>query len=184
MDTINKANDTVANETIDGTDDNDTINKATDTDVNETIDGTDGGYRWTKYYSMNVIEDTSNGYINATKMCAMSGKTKNGSKKNFRDWRVANSTLIDYIATDIVSAGGHTTELLYSIINGLDSIKGSYVHSELLPYIAEWCGVDIHNNDIVQKCQLVKNKLKRQKIAKTGTDVLALWSKCVQNRVH
>ena len=57
---------------------------------------------------------------------------------------------------------------MYSINNGLDSIKGTYVHSELLPYIAECCGIDIHDNDIVQKCQLVKNKLKRQKITKIG----------------
>ena len=97
MDTINKANDTVANETIDGTDDNDTINKATDTDVTETIDGTDGRYRWTQYHGTNVIEDTSNGYINATKLCTMYGKTRNGQPKHFTDWKHTNSKLIKYI---------------------------------------------------------------------------------------
>ena len=103
MDTINTATDTVVNETIDGTGDKDTINKATDTDVNETIDGTDGRYRWIQYHDMNVIEDTSNGYINATKMCAMYAMTRNGNSKRFKDWKSYNSILIDYIATEVVS---------------------------------------------------------------------------------
>ena len=49
--------------------------------VYENIDGTSGRYRWTRYLNIKVIEDTTNGYINATKMCAMYGKTKNGKEK-------------------------------------------------------------------------------------------------------
>jgi len=185
MDTIKTATDTVVNKTIDGTGDEDTINTTTDTDVNETIngtgnddtkytatdtvvnetiDGTDGRYRWTQYHGTNVIEDTSNGYINATKLCTMYGKTRNGQPKHFTDWKHTNSKLIKYIGSVV----DNNSELLYSIINGLDNIKGTYVHIELLPHIADWCGVDIRDNDIVQKCQLVKNELKRQKTAKNG----------------
>ena len=50
--------------------------------VYETIPGTDR-YRWTKYLNVRVIEDTQTGYINATKMCAMYGKTKGGEPKQF-----------------------------------------------------------------------------------------------------
>ena len=46
--------------------------------VYENINGTDGRYHWTRYLNIRVIEDTTNGYIIATKMCAMYGKTKNG----------------------------------------------------------------------------------------------------------
>ena len=60
--------------------------------VYENINGTDGRYRWTRYLNIRVIEDTRNGYINATKMCAMYGKTKGGQCKQFSHWKHYNQT--------------------------------------------------------------------------------------------
>ena len=61
--------------------------------VYESIDGTAGRYRWTRYLNIRVIEDTTNGYINATKMCAMYGKTKARNLKCFKDLKSTNTAL-------------------------------------------------------------------------------------------
>ena len=67
--------------------------------VHENIAGTDGRYRWTRYLNIRVIEDTTNGYINATKMCAMYGKTKGGQAKQFRNWTRCNQTFINFVSS-------------------------------------------------------------------------------------
>ena len=62
--------------------------------VYENIDGTDGRYRWTRYLNIRVIENTTNGYSNVTKMCAMYGKRKGGQAKQFRNWTRCNTQFI------------------------------------------------------------------------------------------
>ena len=58
----------------------------------EKIDGTER-YRWIGYLNIRVIEDTDTGYINATKMCSMYGKTKGGEPKQFSVWKPYNKKL-------------------------------------------------------------------------------------------
>ena len=136
---------------------------STDAAAVEAIKGTNGRYQWTKHLNINVIEDTTNGFINASKMCSMYGKTKTGQPKKFTDWKYTNKAFMAHFACTI-----GTSELMYAIVNGIDTIKGTYIHSELFPHIAEWCGIDIHNYDVVHKCQSLKNRIKRQKVSKTG----------------
>ena len=94
----------------------------------EEITGT-SQYRWIDYLNIRVIEDTETGYINASKMCLMYGKTKNGEPKRFRT-RIHQSLtprLIEYVKQ---SGGILAPKLLFSIENGLDAIKGTYVHRD------------------------------------------------------
>ena len=75
-----------------------------DTVVYENIAGTAGRFRWTRYLNIKVIEDTTNGYINATKMCAMYGKTKNGKEKQFRKWKYSNEHFIQLVSSSVLRA--------------------------------------------------------------------------------
>ena len=108
---------------------------STDAAAVEAMKGTNGRYQWTKHLNINVIEDTTNGFINASKMCSMYGKTKTGQPKQFTEWKYMNKTFIAQFACTI-----DTPELMYVIVNGIDTIKGTYIHSELFPHVAEWCG--------------------------------------------
>ena len=93
--------------------------------VHEAIDGTGGRYRWTQYLNIRVIEDTTNGYINATKMCAMYGKSKNGQTKQFRQWKCYHQQFIEFVSS---SVGVPTHELV-----------PTYVHRDLAINLASWC---------------------------------------------
>ena len=83
--------------------------------VHEAIDGTGGRYRWTQYLNIRVIEDTTNGYINATKMCAMYGKSKNGQTKQFRQWKCYHQQFIEFVSS---SVGVPTHELVPTAVTG------------------------------------------------------------------
>ena len=106
--------------------------------VHENIAGTDGRYRWTRYLNIRVIEDTTNGYINATKMCAMYGKTKNGKEKQFRKWKYSNEHFIQLVSSSVLRT---PDELVPCAVTGgqIEIIRGTYVHRDLAVKLASWC---------------------------------------------
>lgn len=106
--------------------------------VYESIDGTGGRYRWKKYLNIRVIEDTTNGYINATKLCAMYGKTRTGRAKKFSQWKQDNQSFIDFVSSCV----HRTSEEIVpqAVIGGkVKLIRGTYVHPDLFVKIASWC---------------------------------------------
>ena len=106
--------------------------------VHENIAGTDGRYRWTRYLNIRVIEDTTNGYINATKMCAMYGKTKGGKVKQFYQWKLYNTQFIQFVSSSLRIPGD---ELVPCAVTGgqIEIIRGTYVHRDLAVKLASWC---------------------------------------------
>ena len=106
--------------------------------VHENIAGTAGRYRWTRYLNIRVIEDTTNGYINATKMCAMYGKTKNGKEKQFRKWKYSNEHFIQLVSSSVLRT---PDELVPCAVTGgqIEIIRGTYVHRDLAVKLASWC---------------------------------------------
>jgi len=123
-------------------------------------------YRWIDYLNIRVIEDTETAYINATKMCAMYSKTKGGKTKAFSEWYRQPKSI------EVVKVVKKSTlcekEMVHKIINGLDSIKGTYVHRDLVPHIALWCGITITDSVILETCIKQQNQVKRQKIPVEG----------------
>ena len=109
-----------------------------DTVVYENIAGTAGRFRWTRYLNIKVIEDTTNGYINATKMCAMYGKTKGGKVKQFYQWKLYNTQFIQFVSSSLRIPVG---ELVPSAVTGgqIEIIRGTYVHCDLAVKLASWC---------------------------------------------
>ena len=106
--------------------------------VYENIDGTSGRYRWTRYLNIRVIEDTTNGYINATKMCAMYGKTKNGKEKQYSHWKQYNQQFINLVASSLLKV---TDDIIPPPVTGghIEIIRGTYVHRDIAVKLASWC---------------------------------------------
>ena len=63
-------------------------------------------YSLGKFGDFNVIIMKENGYINATKLCN-DAKTKNGTKKDFREWKKNSST--KELTKEISRSGGSTS---------------------------------------------------------------------------
>ena len=95
-----------------------------------------GRYRWVIYRNIHVIEDKSTNFINATKMCAMYGSTKNGLQKHFTDWKYTNRLFIKNVESK-------NTEIMYSLINGRDTIKGTFIHRDIAVHFAFWCSLQL-----------------------------------------
>ena len=141
-------------------------NNTTAATVYEDITGTNGRYRWTKYHNIRVIEDTTNGYINATKMCAMYGRTKGGKEKQFHQWKLYNHNFIKLVCSRLSQ---ETKELINVVTGGqIEVVRGSYVHRDIAVNVALWCGVDIQDNDVLQNNQRAENELKRQQTSQSG----------------
>ena len=87
-------------------------------------------YSKAKYGDFDVIMDITNGYINATKLCADGGKKIYHWMEN-----KSNKELIKYF--EINCGGARQT---YEVRNGTKSnnINGTYVHQLLIPHIACW----------------------------------------------
>jgi len=93
----------------------------------ESIDDT---YSKALYGDFTVTMDMTNGYINATKLCADGGK-------RFDNWlqNKGNKEMVEYFESHILEfqdmkitvTGGQTLE-----------IRGTYVHPDLIPHIASW----------------------------------------------
>jgi hypothetical protein len=93
----------------------------------ESIDDT---YSKALYGDFTVTMNMTNGYINATKLCADGGK-------RFDNWlqNKGNKEMVEYFESHILEfqdmkitvTGGQTLE-----------IRGTYVHPDLIPHIASW----------------------------------------------
>ena len=139
----------------------------------EKIEGTER-YRWIGYLNIRVIEDTETGYINATKMCSMYGKTKGGQPKQFRDWKPYNEPLIKIVARSERILAHLLTVIVDS---GINDIRGTYVHRDLAPHIAMWCSeefgykvskiVNAHITDAYRKLEIEKQQLTAEKCTLT-----------------
>jgi len=135
----------------------------------EKIIGTER-YRWIGYLNIRVIEDTETGYINATKMCFMYGKTKGGQPKQFRDWKPYNEPLIKIVARSERILAHLLTVIVDS---GINDIRGTYVHRDLAPHIAMWCSeefgykvskiVNAHITDAYKKLKIENQQLTAEK---------------------
>ena len=131
--------------------------------VHENIAGTDGRYRWTRYLNIRVIEDTTNGYINATKMCAMYGKTKGGKVKQFYQWKLYNTQFIQFVSSSLRIPGD---ELVPCAVTGgqIEIIRGTYVHRDLAVKLASWCSDEFAYmvSKIINSCIEAKNRMLRE----------------------
>jgi KilA-N domain len=84
---------------------------------------------------------TTDGYVNATKLCAL-GTSRCGNSKKFTTWakRISNEELKQKISiacgvpvdklTEVVQCGKH------------NDVSGTYVHPELVMHIASWISAD------------------------------------------
>jgi hypothetical protein len=90
-------------------------------------------YSRAKYGDFDVIMDMSNGYINATKLCANGGKQMKAWLRNN-----CNKELIKYFESE--SSDTNSCRQTYEVRNGTNSnnINGTYVHQHLIPHIAAW----------------------------------------------
>lgn len=86
-------------------------------------------YSTAKYGDFTVIIDITNGYINATKLCAVGGKQmknwirNNGSKELIKEFETVDNP----------------TKILITVTGGQNpEIRGTYVHPDLIPHIASW----------------------------------------------
>ena len=91
-------------------------------------------YSRAKYGDFDVIMDMSNGYINATKLCASGNKqmkhwSENSSSKN----------MITYYKSRLPANRQPTF-----VINGgqIPEITGTYVHPDIIPHIASWVSIE------------------------------------------
>jgi len=109
-------------------------------------------YSKAKYGEFNVIIDMTNGYINATKLCA------DGSKR-FENWirNNGNKELIEFFETT------HALNFEYmkiTITGGKECIiRGTYVHPDLIPHIASW----VSSAFAYKVSKIVNNFLVREK---------------------
>lgn len=112
------------------------INNISFQDINEE-------YTYGKYGDFVVIMMKKNGFINATKLC------KNYSNKQFKHWlenKHSKELIEETINCNVVGipTSGNLKELQQVIIKvstspiNLTIIRGSYVHSDLIPHIAAW----------------------------------------------
>jgi hypothetical protein len=93
----------------------------------ETIDGK---YSKALYGDFTVTMDMTNGYINATKLCADGGKRFDNwlqNKGNKEMVKCFESHILEFQDMKITVTGGQTLE-----------IRGTYVHPDLIPHIASW----------------------------------------------
>jgi hypothetical protein len=93
----------------------------------------DGKYSKALYGDFKVTMDMTNGYINATKLCADGGKQMKHWLEN-----KGNKELIKGFGELINSSVGILAELLIMNMSGSYETRGTYVHPDLIPHIASW----------------------------------------------
>jgi len=83
------------------------------------------------YGDFNIIIDMTNGYINATKLCAVGGK-------QMSHW-LENKGSKDLIK-EFENVDCYPDSHIYEVRNGIkcNNINGTYVHPDLIPHIASW----------------------------------------------
>jgi hypothetical protein len=93
----------------------------------------DDKYSKALYGDFTVTMDMTNGYINATKLCADGGKLiKNWTRND------GNKEFIKYCEN--IDDGSNSNRHIYEVRNGTkcNNINGTYVHPDLIPHIASW----------------------------------------------
>ena len=131
----------------------------------------DGKYAYANYAGVEVLIMVSNGYINATKLCALGGK-------RFIDWKRNGSSqdLIRDIETDVNSdcENPHNrTPVIISVKGGNNQlIVGSYVHPQLIVFVASWISSKFASNvsKIVNNYIIAETERKNQMILKAKDD--------------
>jgi hypothetical protein len=111
-------------------------------------------YYKAKYLGLECIMDMKTGYINATKFCASSDKSKRFANY-IRSDRYKN--LFDYIKS---SSQYRDDELSIQITGGINvDLRGTYLHPDLLLDLSSWISPAAY----IRASQIVKNVLVREK---------------------
>jgi len=88
-------------------------------------------YGWGKYGEFKVLIRRRDGYINATKLCALGGK----ELFNYN----ANKSSQRFIDEAVLVLGIPKIELIQELNGGnIPVIRGTYIHQDLVPHIACW----------------------------------------------
>ena len=123
-------------------------------------------YVYGKFGDFKVIIMKKNGYINASKLCEQ-------DNKQLRSWIRNDSSqkLIETVKNMVYEKTGEKTEVIIKINNITNNLRGSYVHSDLIPHIASWVSPDfavkvstIMNDTKIQNEQLKEENEKLRKI--------------------
>jgi hypothetical protein len=85
------------------------------------------------YGDFTVTMNTTNGYINATKLCADGGKEMKHWLEN-----KGNKEMVKCFGELIIRSVGIPTDLLIIVNTGINETRGTYVHPDLIPHIASW----------------------------------------------
>jgi hypothetical protein len=97
------------------------------------FDSIDDTHSKALYGDFTVTMNMTNGYINATKLCADGGKLmKNWMQNN------GNKEMVKCFGELIKSSDGIPSELLIMNMSGSYETRGTYVHPDLIPHIASW----------------------------------------------
>ena len=151
--------------------------------VYENIDGTDGRYRWKKYLNIRVIEDTTNGYINATKLCAMYGKTKTGGAKKFCQWKHNNRSFIDSVSSCIHQTAEEIVPQAYVMVVGIATLR-----KQIDAMVIQNIGLKVQTDALKVQTDTLKvqtDALKVQTDAlKVQTDTLKIKSNGLHSTLH
>ncbi|KAG2172413.1 hypothetical protein INT43_004955 [Umbelopsis isabellina] len=99
-----------------------------------TFQSVDNEYEWGTYFDLKVLIMSRNGYINATKMCQ-------DHNKRLDHW-LHNSWSKDYINSFGGVPGKSGTPCIVVINSGSNDNRGTYVHLDIITYIAAWISVE------------------------------------------
>jgi hypothetical protein len=88
-------------------------------------------YSKAKYAGFDVTMNMENGYINATKLCADGGKQMKNWLRN-----ECNKELVEYFEENW--SAQKRANLLIVVNTGVNELRGTYVHPDLIPHIASW----------------------------------------------
>lgn len=95
------------------------------------VEDIDDTFARAKVGDFDLIMMKENGYVNATKLCRECGK-------DFADWYTNKSTK-KFINT-VKRCADITAHLVVKKLKGVtNSLKGTYVHSDLIINVAQWC---------------------------------------------
>jgi regulator of replication initiation timing len=123
-----------------------------------TFQSVDNEYEWGTYFDLKVLIMSRNGYINATKMCQDNGK-------RLDNW-MQNSWSKDYIEDFNSHPYIPGTPSIIVVNSGSNDTRGTYVHLELITYIAAWISIKIARkvSRIVIEYRLKEQKLLNNKL--------------------
>jgi hypothetical protein len=100
------------------------------------------GFAWGRYGNLNVIVDTTTGHINASHLCDLASADSN-TKKTYAEWecREQSQEFIEAVTEDLNMS---RDEIIISRTDLPGHLRGTYVHSLLIPYILMWASVKFY----------------------------------------